>query len=223
MGFRFRRSMKILPGIRLTVGKSSIGISAGVPGARVSLNSRGRVTTSAGIPGSGLYWTESKSIKKKRAASKSPRTVTSTRVEETIVDDEVYVEDVFVPSSLALDSPVTAPHETPKSHIFSSKEEKALSNLFQDIYGDQAANPPAKVFEKTRAVALEHPELALAMQAVQVLHGSTNEALQKESFVLADQLWPQRDALFANPLVQKYFPGITPGVMITPGIFANER
>ena len=202
MGFRFRRSMKILPGIRLTVGKSSVGISAGIPGARVSLNSRGRVTTSAGIPGSGLYWTESKSIKKKRATSKSP---------------------VNVPSDSALDSPVAAPHEPAKSHIFSSKEEKALSNLFQDIYGDQAANPPAKVFEKTRAVAREHPALALAMQAVQVLHGSTNEALQKESFVLADQLWLQRDALFANPLVQKYFAGITPGVMITPGIFANER
>lgn len=212
MGFRFRRSMKILPGIRLTVGKSSIGISAGVPGARVSLNSRGRVTTSAGIPGSGLYWTESKSIKKKRAKAKSPRTVASTRTEETIVDEEV-----------ALDSPVAAPHEPAKSHIFSSKEEKALSALFQDIYGNQESNPPALVFEKTRAVAKEHPELALAMQAIQVLHGSTNEALQKESFILADELWPQRDALFANPLVQKYFAGITPGVMITPGIFANER
>jgi hypothetical protein len=84
--------MKILPGIRLTVGKSSVGISAGVPGARVSLNSSGRVTTSAGIPGSGLYWTESKSLKKKAAKSKSPRTVASTRTEETIVDDEVYVD-----------------------------------------------------------------------------------------------------------------------------------
>ena len=215
MGFRFRRSMKILPGIRLTVGKKSIGISAGVPGARVSLNSSGRVTSSAGIPGSGLYWTESKSIKKKRA--------TSTRTEETIVDDEVYVEDVYIPPAQALDAPLSLQREPAKSHIFSSKEEKALSALFYDIYGDQEANPPAVVFEKSRAVAEEHPELVLAMQAVQVLHGSTNEALQKESFVLADQLWPQRAALFANPLVQKYFAGITPGVMITPGIFANER
>ena len=223
MGFRFRRSMKILPGVRLTVGKSSVGISAGVRGARVSLNSSGRVTTSAGIPGSGLYWTESKSLKKKKAKSKAPRSVSSSRVEETIVDDEVYVEDVYTPPARVLDAPVSAPHEPAKSHIFSSKEEKALSALFQDIYGDQAANPPALVFEKTRAVAAEHPELALAMQAIQVLHGSTNEELQKESFVLADQLWPQRDALFRHELVQKYFPGITPGEMITPGIFANER
>ena len=174
MGLRFRRSMKILPGIRLNFGKSSVGISAGVPGARVSLNSSGRVTGSVGIPGSGLYWVESKSIKKKRAKAKSSRKVASTRTEETIVDDEVYVEDVFVPSDSALDSQGVAPHEPAKSHIFSSKEEKALSALFQDIYGNQESNPPALVFEKTRAVAQEHPELALAMQAIQVLHGSTN-------------------------------------------------
>ena len=86
MGIRFRRSMKILPGVRLTVGKSSVGISAGVRGARVSLNSSGRVTTSAGIPGSGLYWTESKSLRKKKPKSTAPRTVSSSRVEETIVD-----------------------------------------------------------------------------------------------------------------------------------------
>jgi tetratricopeptide (TPR) repeat protein len=223
MGIRFRRSMKILPGVRLTVGKSSVGISAGVRGARVSLNSSGRVTTSAGIPGSGLYWTESKSLRKKKSKSKSLRTVSSTRVEETIVDDEVYVEDVYTPPARALDAPVSIPQQPAKSHIFSSKEERALSALFQDIYGDQPGNLPALVFEKTRALAAEHPELALAMQAIQVLHGSTNEELQKESFVLADSLWPQRDALFSHELVQKYFPGITPGVMITPGIFANER
>jgi tetratricopeptide (TPR) repeat protein len=223
MGIRFRKSMKILPGVRLTIGKKSVGISAGVRGARVSLNSSGRVTTSAGIPGSGLYWTESKSLKKKRAKSKTPRTVASSRVEESIVDDEVYVEDIFTPQAQALEAPVSIPQEPAKSHIFSSKEEKALSALFYDVYGDQESNPPSVVFEKSRAVAQEHPELVLAMQAIQVLHGSTNAELQKESFVLADQLWPQRDALFANPLVQKYFAGITPGVMITPGIFANER
>jgi hypothetical protein len=113
--------MKILPGIRLNFGKSSVGISAGVPGARVSLNSSGRVTGSVGIPGSGLYWVESKSIKKKRAKAKSSRKVASTRTEETIVDDEVYVEDVFVPSDSAPDSQGVAAHEPAKPHIFSSK------------------------------------------------------------------------------------------------------
>lgn len=54
MGFRFRKSIKIAPGVRLNVGKKSVGISAGTKGARVSVNSSGRVTKSVGIPGTGL-------------------------------------------------------------------------------------------------------------------------------------------------------------------------
>lgn len=42
MGFRFRKSVKIAPGVRLNIGKKSVGISAGVKGARVSVNSSGR-------------------------------------------------------------------------------------------------------------------------------------------------------------------------------------
>ena len=54
MGFRFRKSFKIAPGVRVNVGKKSVGISAGVKGARVSVNSKGRVTKTVGIPGTGL-------------------------------------------------------------------------------------------------------------------------------------------------------------------------
>lgn len=46
--------MKLLPGVRLNFGKRGIGISAGVPGARVGVDSRGKAYTSAGIPGTGL-------------------------------------------------------------------------------------------------------------------------------------------------------------------------
>lgn len=54
--FRFRRSIKIAPGLRLNFNKSSFGLSAGVRGARVSINSNGRSTRSVGIPGTGLYY-----------------------------------------------------------------------------------------------------------------------------------------------------------------------
>ena len=61
MGLRFRKSIKIAPGVRLNLGKKSVGISAGVKGARVSVNSSGRVTKSVGIPGTGVsYVTTSK-------------------------------------------------------------------------------------------------------------------------------------------------------------------
>jgi hypothetical protein len=54
MAFRFSRSLKIAPGIRLNFGKRGIGISAGVRGAHVGVDARGRTYTSAGIPGTGL-------------------------------------------------------------------------------------------------------------------------------------------------------------------------
>ena len=54
MGLRFRKSVKIAPGVRLNISKKSVGISAGVKGYRKSINSSGRVTTSIGVPGTGV-------------------------------------------------------------------------------------------------------------------------------------------------------------------------
>lgn len=62
MGFRFRKSVKIAPGVRLNIGKKSVGISAGVKGARVSVNSKGRVTKTVGLPGTGLSYTKTGKI-----------------------------------------------------------------------------------------------------------------------------------------------------------------
>lgn len=56
MGFRFRKSIKIAPGVRLNVGKKSTGISFGGKGMRYSINSSGRRTASVGIPGTGLSY-----------------------------------------------------------------------------------------------------------------------------------------------------------------------
>lgn len=57
MGFRFRRSIKLLPGIRLNVSKSGVSTSIGVPGAHVSIGPKGTRTT-VGIPGSGISYSE---------------------------------------------------------------------------------------------------------------------------------------------------------------------
>jgi hypothetical protein len=53
MGFRFRKSIKIAPGVRLNLSKSGISASAGVRGATVNVGKRG-VTASASIPGTGV-------------------------------------------------------------------------------------------------------------------------------------------------------------------------
>jgi hypothetical protein len=55
MGFRFRRSIKLLPGVRFNVGLKGASISLGGRGATTNLSSRG-VRTTLGIPGTGLSW-----------------------------------------------------------------------------------------------------------------------------------------------------------------------
>jgi hypothetical protein len=49
MGFRFRRSFSILPGIRLNLGKRGISASIGVRGAHVTFGPTGTRTT-VGLP-----------------------------------------------------------------------------------------------------------------------------------------------------------------------------
>lgn len=50
----FRKSKKFGP-FRLTFTKSGVSVSGGGPGARVSVNSRGEVHRTLGVPGTGVY------------------------------------------------------------------------------------------------------------------------------------------------------------------------
>ena len=59
MSIRFRKSINLGGGLKLNLNKKSAGLSFGGKGARFSMNSDGRKTTSIGIPGTGIYWTKS--------------------------------------------------------------------------------------------------------------------------------------------------------------------
>ena len=58
MGFRFRRTIKILPGVRLNINKSSASISVGPKGLKHTISTNGTRTNTVGIPGSGLSYSE---------------------------------------------------------------------------------------------------------------------------------------------------------------------
>lgn len=64
MGFGFRKSFKIAPGVRLNVGKKGISsVSVGGKGARVSVGKKGTRTTIS-APGTGLSYSTFKSHSK---------------------------------------------------------------------------------------------------------------------------------------------------------------
>jgi len=70
MGLRFRRSIKIAPGIRLNLNKKSAGLTIGPRGAKYTLNTRGQKRMTVGLPGTGRSYTASP-----RRTSSKPKTV----------------------------------------------------------------------------------------------------------------------------------------------------
>lgn len=74
MGLRFRKSVKIAPGVRLNFGKKSTSVSLGGKGARFTVNNKGKKTASVGIPGTGLYYTESVGGTEKRKDQSNMKT-----------------------------------------------------------------------------------------------------------------------------------------------------
>jgi Protein of unknown function (DUF4236) len=57
VGFRFRRSIRIAPGLKVNLSKRGVSLSAGVRGASVTVGPRGTYTN-VGIPGTGLSYRE---------------------------------------------------------------------------------------------------------------------------------------------------------------------
>ncbi|AEA19658.1 MULTISPECIES: DUF4236 domain-containing protein [Bacillus cereus group] len=83
MGFKFRKSIKVAPGVKINVTHKGVGVSAGVKGASISTGPSGsRITTS--LPGTGISYEQR--IGKKRgpkqrtssSASATQNTTTTT-------------------------------------------------------------------------------------------------------------------------------------------------
>ena len=68
MGMRYRKSIKI-GGVRVNLNKKSIGVSAGVPGFRVSANTKGQHRTTVSASGTGLSYVSQSKAKRQPKAS----------------------------------------------------------------------------------------------------------------------------------------------------------
>src|SRR5271163_2487073 len=66
--FRFRRSFKILPGVRWNIGKKSSSISLGGRGCHYTIGPSGTRTT-VGLPGTGLSYT---SVNRRKRVERLP-------------------------------------------------------------------------------------------------------------------------------------------------------
>ncbi len=75
MGLRFRKSVTICKGVKLNLGKTGMSITLGNKGYHKTIHQNGNVTTSVDLPGTGIYWTETKNTRN------SERNISSRREE----------------------------------------------------------------------------------------------------------------------------------------------
>lgn len=104
MGLRFRKSISIIPGVKLNFGKTGMSVSTGVPGFRKTFHTSGRVTTSVGIPGTGLYYVDTKNTKTQNTRNQNNR-------RNSQVQQEYYEEPVYNYESMA-EEPVAPSYST---------------------------------------------------------------------------------------------------------------
>ena len=69
MGTRFRKSVKVAPGVRATIGNKGASLSVGTKGARYTVNTSGRKTTTVGVPGTGVSYVSTSSPSKRKSGS----------------------------------------------------------------------------------------------------------------------------------------------------------
>lgn len=78
MGLRFRKSIKICKGVKVNFGKSGASLSVGTKGFHKTFHTSGRVTTSVGIPGTGISWVETTNSQPSNSRTRTPRITNAT-------------------------------------------------------------------------------------------------------------------------------------------------
>ncbi|MFI5199262.1 MAG: DUF4236 domain-containing protein [Candidatus Limnocylindrales bacterium] len=205
MGYlRFRRSIRIAPGIRLNVGKRGISTSVGVRGFHETVHITGARRTSIGIPGTGLSYITQTSARSRPRSTGSSRSASRPAA-------EVWSPGAPGP---AIDPAAVLPHPG----LFASSAEKHYhAGLIAYLHGDLATALP--LFEQTCAEDPQAPSAQLFAAIGALQGGDSARAIgHLEAVVQAPVALP--DALAA-----RYLPAglvtATIAVEITPLITAH--
>lgn len=145
MGLRFRRSVKICDGLKLNFGKTGMSMTVGSGPVKKTFNTNGNVTTTVGLPGTGIYWTETerRGSRNNRGSQTTQQARSSRRSQQSdyqvapAVDDYFSQDDYFYQNDVVEDSgvvPVSQPHNTilpinDESQVISDSTPAALEEV----------------------------------------------------------------------------------------------
>jgi hypothetical protein len=91
MAIKFHKSINLGGGVKLNVNKGSIGVSVGGKHGRVSMNTKGQVTQSASLPGTGLSYRSTASLHKKALHENSRDDYDNDSLSDSFDDDHFEV------------------------------------------------------------------------------------------------------------------------------------
>ena len=118
MGLRFRKSVKICDGLKLNFGKTGMSMTVGSGPLKKTFNTNGNVTTTVGIPGTGIYWTETE----RRGSRNNRRTQTTQQTRSSILSPQndfrvaPAVNDYFTQSD-AIEEADVMPASSPQDGV----------------------------------------------------------------------------------------------------------
>jgi tetratricopeptide (TPR) repeat protein len=199
VGIRFRRSIKLGPGVRLTVGKRGLSsVSFGRRGARYTVGRGGRRTKTIGVPGTGLSYIATTSASSSGGRSSSAR---SARAK---------------PEPAA--SPIDPATVVPRAGLLAPGREKRFRDgVVAYLHGDKPRALAA--FEQASASDDRNvsDDLFAGVTSAQLERGA--DAIRYLEKVVAS------DVELPDELMQKYLPSdvleLTARVSITPNVAAD--
>jgi tetratricopeptide (TPR) repeat protein len=100
MAFRYRKSIKIMPGVKLNLSKTGVSTSIGRRGATVNLG-RGRVKSTIGVPGTGMSYSKSTSKNTNTRNAAAVRQQTARASQPKIPKDDKRVLDAISSANIA--------------------------------------------------------------------------------------------------------------------------
>jgi hypothetical protein len=85
VGLRFRRSIRLAPGMRINLSKSLPSLSFGRSGATLNTNAHG-IRTTVGVPGSGLSYSTNRMRWRQAVRGSAVRTLAEATIALAILD-----------------------------------------------------------------------------------------------------------------------------------------
>lgn len=87
MGLRFRKSFKVAPGVKVNLNKKSTSVTFGGKGVHHTVSSSGKKTTTVGIPGTGISYSETSGTEK---SSKSTEQTEPVKTKKKLFEKDAY-------------------------------------------------------------------------------------------------------------------------------------